>query len=558
MPSAEQAELDERVLVLAPTARDAALCEAILAEAGVACLACRDLGSACRALGEGAGAAVLSEEALMRGGLARLVEVVGRQPEWSDFPLLLLTGEGADSELALRAIETLGNVTLLERPVRVPALVSAVRAALRARRRQYQMREHLADSRRIADTLRRADKRKDEFLAILAHELRNPLAPMSNALESMRLAPEDPHALGAAQSVMQRQMKQMVRLIDDLLDLSRVSRGKIKLEFETLALDAIVADALEACRPTIDAAGHSIEVSLPETPARVSGDRTRLVQILSNLLSNAAKYTAPGGRIALRVAREGSDIVVSVKDNGVGIPEEMLTQVFDMFMQVEQTLERSQGGLGIGLTLVKRLVDLHGGSVEARSAGANRGTEMIVRLPAAASSSQRPQTARPRVAAYPARPRRILVADDNRDAADSLANMLKLAGHDTRIVYDGKDALSVAESFQPEVALIDIGMPRLNGYDVARALRAGALGRRMLLVALTGWGQPEDKRRSDAAGFDWHLVKPADPALLHRLLEDLPARAPRTRAVLPDSESDKKRAHPVGGEGRAPGETARR
>ena len=529
MPSAEQPDLDERVLVLAPTARDASLCEAILAEAGVACLICPDLPAACGALAEGAGAALLSEEALTRGGLARLVEVVGRQPEWSDFPLLILTGEGADSELALRTIETLGNVTLLERPVRVPALVSAVRAALRARRRQYQIRRHLAESRRVADTLRRADKRKDEFLAILAHELRNPLAPMSNALESMRLAPEDPEVLALAQSVMQRQMKQMVRLIDDLLDLSRVSRGKIKLERETLALGAIVNDALEVCRPAIEEAGHLLEVSLPEAPAQVSGDRTRLVQVLSNLLSNAAKYTARGGRIALRVAREGSDIVVSVKDNGVGIPPEMLTQVFDMFMQVEQTLERSQGGLGIGLTLVKRLVDLHGGSVEARSAGANCGTEVIVRLPAVAAPNPPLPASKPRIAAQPAKRRRILVADDNRDAANSLANMLKLSGHEARIVYDGQEALLAAQAFQPDVALIDIGMPRLNGYEVARGLREFAGDRRMLLVALTGWGQPDDKRRSDAAGFDWHLVKPADPALLHRLLEEMPARAPRPR-----------------------------
>jgi len=517
MTPANAAPLEERVLVLAPTPRDAALCSTILAEAAIACHVCDGIESTCAELGAGAGAAILSEEALGRGGLSRIVDAIGRQPAWSDLPLLLLTGEGADSELALRTIETLGNVTLLERPVRVPALVSAVRAALRARRRQYQIRDHIAEERRIADALREADRRKDEFLAILAHELRNPLAPLRSALETMRLRPEDRASAAWARDIMTRQIEQMVRLIDDLLDLSRVSRGKIKLERETLNLYSIVVDTLEVCRPALKGKGHVLDVRLPDAPLRVRGDRTRLVHVLCNLLSNAAKYTGRGGRIELAAAADGAEIVVTVSDNGMGIPADMLSKVFEMFTQVERSLEQSQGGLGIGLTLVKRLVELHGGSVEARSDGVGRGAQFVVRLPA--ESGAAPAAELP-VQAPLAQDRRhrIMVADDNRDAADTLAGMLKLFGHEVCIAYDGQEAVEMAERFQPDLALLDIGMPRLNGYDAARRIRSQPRGHEIRIVALTGWGQPEDKRRSQSAGFDEHLVKPVDPATLGRLL----------------------------------------
>ena len=529
MTAADSPPVEERVLVMAPTSRDAALCRAILSEAGLACHVCIDIDAACSGLEAGAGAAVLSEEALNRGGLSRIGDIIRRQPAWSDFPLLVLTGEGADSELALRTIETLGNVTLLERPVRVPALVSAVRAALRARRRQYQIRDHLAEVRRIADALREADRRKDEFLAILAHELRNPLAPMRSALETLRLAPENRNNATWARDIMTRQIEQMVRLIDDLLDLSRVSRGKIKLERESLGLYEIVIDTLEVCRPAIKKAGHLLDVHLPEEPLRVRGDRTRLVQVLCNLLSNAAKYTAPGGRIELAAAQEGADIVISVSDNGVGIPQAMLSKVFEMFTQVENTLEHSQGGLGIGLTLVKRLVELHGGTVEARSDGVGHGARFLVRLPADDGSAAPAPESAAHAPVVQERRHRIMVADDNRDAADTLASMLKLFGHEVCIAYDGQEAVELAASFQPDLALLDIGMPRLNGYDAARTIRSQPKGREVLLVALTGWGQPEDKRRSQSAGFDEHLVKPVDPAVLGRLLAA--ARPPAAAGV---------------------------
>ena len=506
---------EEAVLILAP---DAALSRKVLEDAGMECAPCRDLGDLCAGIDDGAGIAVLAEEALTHETLELLRLAIRRQPAWSDFPLLVVTAEGADSELVLHTLETLGNVTLVQRPVRVPALVSAVRAALRARRRQYQIRDYLGESDRIATALREADRRKDEFLAILAHELRNPLAPLRNALEALRLKPHDREAAAWARAVMERQVAQMVRLIDDLLDLSRVSRGRIELRHERSDLASLVNGALEICGAAIKAGSHKLTLDLPAEALPLSVDPTRIVQVMCNLISNAAKYTPPGGRITVSARRQDGALEFSVRDTGIGIPQDMLQKVFDMFTQVTQSVERSQGGLGIGLTLVKRLVELHGGTVEARSAGPGRGSEFLVRLP------EHPEAAMPmRVAALPeaatmAAGRRILVADDNRDAADSLAFMLRLAGHEVRIAYDGQQAVDMAEAFRPALALIDIGMPRLNGYETARRLRAKPYGETMLLIALTGWGQADDRNRSLAAGFDHHIVKPVDPSMLERLL----------------------------------------
>jgi signal transduction histidine kinase/ActR/RegA family two-component response regulator len=525
---ADGAFREDAVLILAPTAKDAALCRKVLEEAGVKGALCRNVDDVCAGIDGGAGMALLGEEALTHQSLEQLRLAVRRQPAWSDFPLLVLTEEGADSEVALRTLETLGNVTLLERPVRVPALVSAVRTALRARRRQYQIRAYLGESDRIANALRDADRRKDEFLAILAHELRNPLAPLRNALEALRLKPHDREAAAWARALMERQVAQMVRLIDDLLDLSRVSRGRIELKKERSDVASLINGALEVCGSAIAAGRHTLTLDLPKEPLPLSCDPTRLVQVICNLISNAAKYTPPGGTITVAARRIGGaapgTIEVSVRDTGIGIPADMLHKVFDMFTQVAQSLDRSQGGLGIGLTLVKRLVEMHGGTVEARSAGPGRGSEFVVRLPEQAGAGLAP-----RVAVIPqARPaagaqRRILVADDNRDAADSLAFMLRLGGHDVRIAYDGEEALELAESFRPALALIDIGMPRMNGYEAARRLRAKPYGGELMLIALTGWGQPDDRSRSLAAGFDQHVVKPVDPSTLDRLLAARPS-----------------------------------
>ena len=527
MQHAEPAVRDETVLILAPTAKDAALTRRILDQAGVECVPCAHVTELCAGIDAGAGMAMLSEEALSPANLELLRLAVRRQPAWSDFPLLILTEEGADSEMVLRTIETLGNVTLLERPVRVPALVSAVRAALRARRRQYQIRDYLGESDRVATALRDADRRKDEFLAMLAHELRNPLAPLRHALEAMRLKPHDQEAATWARALMERQVAQMVRLIDDLLDLSRVSRGRIELRYDRAELQSLVKGALDICGPAVQQAGHDLTVELPSAPLALRCDPTRLIQVICNLLSNAIKYTPPGGKIALAARRSGNGMLeISVRDNGTGIPQDMLSKVFDMFTQLSPTLERSQGGLGVGLTLVKRLVELHGGTVEARSDGPGLGSEFIVRLPESAHQG----VPAPTVAVMPVTTftkRRILVADDNRDAADSLAFMLRIAGHEVRSAYDGQHALEVAESFRPQLALLDIGMPQVNGYEAARRLREKSFGSEMMLIALTGWGQPDDRNRSVAAGFDHHVVKPVDPSMLERLLAAPRRRTPR-------------------------------
>ena len=357
---------------------------------------------------------------------------------------------------------------------------------------------------RLVAQLQEQDRRKDEFLATLAHELRNPLAPLRNGLQVMKLrnnsgANEQVHAM------MERQLGHMVRLIDDLLDLSRISRDKLELKKEQIELSAVVRNAVEASRPLIEQMGHQLALVVPNDPIYVDGDLTRLSQVLSNLLNNAAKYTERGGRIRLLVERQGHEAMLVVTDNGMGIQEHLLQKVFEMFTQVDQSLERAQGGLGIGLSLVQRLVALHGGSVEAHSEGHGMGSTFVVSLPVAPAVAGY-QTLQENAKIAPAHRRRILVADDNRDSAESLAMLLTIMGNETQTAHDGLEALDAAASFRPDLALLDIGMPKLNGYEVCRGIRQQAWGKDMLLVALTGWGQEEDRRQSLAAGFDAHLV----------------------------------------------------
>ncbi len=374
--------------------------------------------------------------------------------------------------------------------------------------------------RRLAADLSEADRRKDEFLATLAHELRNPLAPIRNGLQILRLAGDDRSAAEEARMLMERQVAHMVRLIDDLLDVSRITRGKLELRRERVELAAVVQVAVETSRPLVESAGHELSVTMPARPIVLDADPTRLAQVISNLLNNAAKYTEPGGQIALVVERRGGEAVVTIRDNGVGIPAEMLPRVFDMFAQVDQSLEKSQGGLGIGLTLVQRLTQMHGGSVEARSDGRpGLGSEFQVRLPIEAEATARP-AARPAspLPLGPSPSLRILIVDDNLDSARTLARLLRLLGHRTFTAHDGGEALEVAEEERPDVVLLDIGLPVLNGYDVARQIRQRPWGRDIQIIALTGWGQESDRQRSKESGFDHHLVKPIDPDALRGLL----------------------------------------
>jgi PAS domain S-box-containing protein len=369
---------------------------------------------------------------------------------------------------------------------------------------------------RAEEALKEADRRKDEFLATLAHELRNPLAPIRNGLQVMKLAGGNAGAVEQARAIMERQIGQMARLLDDLLDVSRITRGKLQLRKERVGLATVVQSAIEGSRPLIEASAHRMTVALPPEPVYLHADPTRLAQVFSNLLTNAAKYSDRGGHVRLTAERQGGEVVVSVRDDGIGIAPEHLPRLFQMFSQVDSALERSQGGLGIGLALVRGLVEMHGGTVEAKSEGLGQGSEFLIRLPLAGGTTAQPPR-RPGGAGAAAR-RRILVADDNRDAADSLAMMLRLGGHEVHAVHDGQEAVDAAAWFRPDVALLDIGMPKLNGFEAARRIREQAHGDGVMLVAITGWGQEEDRRRSAQAGFDHHLTKPVDPAALERVL----------------------------------------
>jgi len=358
--------------------------------------------------------------------------------------------------------------------------------------------------------LKEADVRKDEFLATLAHELRNPLAPIRNSLEIMKLAGTNGGPMvEKARTTMERQLTQMVRLVDDLLDISRITRNKVELRKERVELAPVIHHAMEMCQPLIQGAGHEVTVELGDAPAVLNADPVRLAQVFSNLLNNACKFTAPPGRISIAATREVDDVIIKVKDNGIGIQPEMLPKVFDMFTQLESPLDRTHGGLGIGLTLVKRLVEMHGGTVTARSGGRGQGSEFTVRLPLmreAASPALTP--AIPEPSAPSAGGRRILVVDDNKDSAISLATLMELAGNQTEMAHDGEEAIAKAESYRPDVILLDIGMPKMNGYEACRAIRQRPWGKGIVIIALTGWGQDQDRRQSTEAGFDGHLVKP--------------------------------------------------
>lgn len=372
--------------------------------------------------------------------------------------------------------------------------------------------------------LRETDRRKDEFLAMLAHELRNPLAPIANALHILKMPGVNSAVAERARGMMERQLQQLVRLVDDLLDVSRIMRGKIELRKQPIDLAVAVNRAIETVQPALTARGHELTISLSPAGVRLEADLVRLAQVIANLLNNAAKYTEPGGRIWLSAEQEGDNVVLRIRDTGIGIAPEMLPLVFDLFVQADRSLDRSQGGLGVGLSLVKNLVAMHGGSVQARSDGPGKGSEFIIRLPALPSPREPTDEGPfPRVAAPSVPSRRVLVVDDNADAAESLAVLLRLGGHQVRIAHDGPGALADAAAELPDLVFLDLGMPGMDGYEVARRIRQDPGLRRVILVALTGWGQEQDRRRTRETGFDHHLTKPADPEALHQLLAHSPA-----------------------------------
>jgi PAS domain S-box-containing protein len=658
--------LEERVLVLAPLVTDTELQQA-LSRSGVFWEECADVAHLGRTLEAGAGAVLLPEGWDAAPDLDPLLELLGRQPAWSELPVLLLASGDTLSDSS--AIERFGNVTLLERPLRLPTFLAALRTALRCRRHQYQIRDHLRERaaaesalreseerlrfsleagrlgfwqhdltadhlfcsnlckahfgrapeaplthdevlatvhpddrdrarhvigealarqegyvleyrvlwpdgstcwlmvrgrasydaagkplstfgvtlditqqkdaearqaaqaeqlRQLTESLHEAARRKDEFLAMLAHELRNPLSPVANAVEIMRARPS--RAQGErAREVVERQLGHMSRLIDDLLDVSRITTGKITLKRERLDLVKAIERALESAHGFIAHSGHDLEAHFPDTPVYVCVDPVRVEQVIINLLHNAAKYTEAGGVISITLEQVEETARIRVRDTGVGIPPNLLGQVFDLFTQGERSLDRSQGGLGLGLTLVRNLTLLHGGSVEAFSEGVNRGSEFVVTLPLLTDTLTEcsgPPDPLPPTFRDPIHPRtyrphpsaRVLVVDDNRDAAETLAELAELWGFEVETAHDGLSALQRAREWQPAVVFLDIGMPGLNGYEVAQRLRADPRFEQAIVVALTGYGQQEDFERSRAAGFDHHLVKPVDVTQLEKLL----------------------------------------
>ncbi len=391
--------------------------------------------------------------------------------------------------------------------------------------------EDVTERREFEEALKEADRRKDEFLAMLAHELRNPLAPLRSALQILRAPGAEADVVARARETMERQVEHLVRLVDDLLDVSRIMRGKIELRREPVELAAAVARAVETSQPAVDAEGHELTVSLPAEPLWVDGDLVRLAQVVGNLLHNAAKYTERGGKIWLTGAREDGRAVLRVRDTGIGIAPEMLPRIFEMFVQADRRTKNAQGGMGIGLTLVRSLVEMHGGTVEARSEGLGKGSEFVVALPLLTDVFEGAPTGR----VEPSRtgraaPRRVLVVDDNAPAAETLALVLRLEGHEVTTAHDGASALELAVADPPEVALVDLGMPKMDGCELARRFRASPALKDVVLIALTGWGQEEDRRRTREAGFDLHLVKPVEVDVLNRLFAD-PAFADRAGAV---------------------------
>jgi two-component system, sensor histidine kinase len=508
----------ERVLIVAPVGRDAAVISELLKANGSRAHVCNDAAEAGTEVAVGAGALVLTEEALDREHVPDLLQRLHAQPAWSELPVIILTkgGESRSAQLLELTAAAAGSITLLERPLGTATLLRTIEVALRSRRRQYQVRDLLETQRAREAALKEADRRKDTFLAVLSHELRNPLAPIRNAAELLGSTKLTALQLHWAQSVIRRQTAHMASLLDDLLDLARITQGKLRLRKQSCSLRSIVDAAVETVRPMLDTKGHRLSVHLPEDAPPLYLDPVRLAQAIANLLMNAAKYTDSGGTIELR-ACVGKALVISVADNGIGIPEEQLGRLFSMFSQVS-TEGRSDGGLGIGLALVKGVVELHGGTVDAHSAGAGEGSEFIIRLPLAppaagdieASEVESPATAVGKL--------RVLIADDNKDAADTLALLLSVDGYELKTAYSGHDAVSVSETFRPDVVLLDIGMPDLDGFSAARCIKQQPGGMKISVIAVTGWGQDHDKRRSREAGFATHLTKPVDPDQLRTLL----------------------------------------
>ena len=506
-------EISRRVLIVAPIGRDAELMCTHLEIAGMQCFPCKDVDGLCGELERGAGAIIVTEEALGPEVAPRLARTLAEQPAWSDVPIIILTGTPLETKS--RSFRELGrrtNVTLVDRPVRINSLISAAQTALRARARQYEVRD-------LMTKLEQRVHERDRFLAILGHELRNPLGAI---LLASQMRDEDGKLDGDHADLIERQSKHLTRLVNDLLDLSRVVSGKIVLKCELMDLSDALRQAMEMVHDAAARQKVSVELRHGNEPLPVFADPLRAAQIIANVIGNAIKYTPEGGHVVVSVERDG-DAIVRVTDDGVGIAPDRIGTIFELFAQAENAIGRAQGGMGIGLALVRSLLELHGGKIDAKSDGVGHGSEFVIHFPMAKrehAALGRPT--QPRVSSD-GQPRRIVVVEDNSDVRDLLRLKLKRLGHEVHAVGDGLAGVDTIVGNRPDLALVDIGLPGIDGYEVATRVRQ-SVGNDVVLVAVSGFGQPEDKRKAYDAGFDEHITKPADVTDIENLLSRLPPR----------------------------------
>ncbi len=512
---------ESRVLMMSPLPRDVAMATSVLGRAGFHSEGFASPEELVEAASRNPpGMLLVASEALFNtDAVASLMSLLEGQPAWSDLPVSIITHSRIADPHELRAVrglEHLHSVTFLDRPVRVAALVSTVRAALQARSRQYQVRDLLVAAEQDV-------RQRDEFLAMLSHELRNPLAAISNATHVMRLRPQRSAEIIP---VLDRQTGMLSRMVDDLLDVARITSGKIKLKTERFDAGNALDNALETVAAYVGARKHNLDVDRPQSPLQVKGDPARMAQIFCNLIHNAAKYTDPGGDIRVTLRGEDGEAVFRVRDSGIGIDAVQVKQIFELFAQGERNIDRAEGGLGIGLTIARQLVHMHGGNIAVQSDGPGSGSEFCVRLPLVAQATT--HRTRAENNALDRGSSRVLVVDDNREVADGLALLVEALGHEARTVYKGCDALAYARDFRPDIILLDLGMPEMDGFAVARALRSLPYGSRLTIVALTGYGDEATVAKSRSAGFDHHLLKPAGVHALQSILEHAPTAEVRS------------------------------
>ncbi len=518
--------MGEIVVLIGPTRRDGEVTREILSAKGIACLVQRIPTDPHQYLADGVGALIFTEQAIADPSTVGFFQRMESKLDWAALPIVLLCRNGHESPLVTRALEFLENVTILDRPCSMRAMVSAVKAALRVSRTQTQIQNQIRALTLAETELRLADSRKDQFLATLAHELRNPLAPIRTGLEILAQQSAARGGRDPVLGIMDRQITMLVRMVDELLDVSRISTGKVVLQRAVFDLREAVEAAVESCLPALEEAGHQLLQRLPDQPLPIDGDAIRIAQAIANLLGNAIKYTPPGGRITVSLARADNQAVLRVDDTGIGIPADMIQHVFEVFAQVESSRARAQGGLGIGLSLVRNLIELHGGSVRAESQGAGAGSRFEIRLAMAdaAAAAATGASGNPAGQGQPTSGHDLLVIDDNREAADALGMLMELAGHRVRVVYDAPSGLREMDSTLPEVVFCDIGMPGMDGFAFATAVRDNPQADRTALIALTGWGSEDFRQRARAVGFDLHLTKPVDSKAIAQALVDSIAR----------------------------------